>query len=473
MNLTHRKTILKLPELLGSDFLVETLNGERVKYLNLDNAATTPTFKAIYHKLEVLLCGYGSIHRGSGIKSQISTAIFEESISIILRFLGVTPEDYAVIFTQNTTSAINKLSRMLMLSPDDTVFVSEFEHSANDLPWRKGARIVHIPADSTGQLDLDYLDTSLKNEKRGRKLVAISGASNITGALTPIHEIAICAHAHNAHLMIDAAQLVAHREINLIGKQSAEQIDFISFSGHKMYAPFGGGVLIGRRDLLEKMVPDDIGGGSVDFVTHDSYDLAADLMKRSTAGTSNVIGLASIALACEILKNQTGFNAIIEHEQAILDRAGQIIPRIKNMETYCDLDYDAKKKCAILTFNLKGVHPALVAARLGHEFGIGVRQGAICQFLYVAKLLGLGIDDVLAARKATLSGQTDRMYGIVRASFGLENTVDDVDRFAEALIEIGSTPEKNNNYVVNSDGELWPKDKPKIDVSNYFNLEEI
>jgi len=232
-------------------------------------------------------------------------------------------------------------------------------------------------------------------------------------------------------------------------------------------------VLIGRRDLIEKMVPDDIGGGSVDFVTHDTYDLAADLMKRSTAGTSNVIGLVSIALACEILKNQTGFNVIIEHEQAILDRAGQIIPRIKNMETYCDLDYDAKKKCAILTFNLKGVHPALVAARLGHEFGIGVRQGAICQFLYVAKILGLGVDDVLVARKAVLSGQTDRMYGIVRASFGLENNVDDVDRLAGALIEIGNTPEKNKNYVVNSDGELWPKGKPKIDVSNYFNLEEL
>lgn len=462
----------KFPKVIGEDYIVETIHGQKIPYLNLDNAATTSSFKIIWNKLAPFLESYGSIHRGSGIKSQISTAIFKESISNILNFLGVSDKEYSLIITHNTTSAINKLSRMLALSEEDTIFISGFEHSANDLPWRKGPRIVFIPSDDDGQLDLEYFEAELKKNISERKFVAVSGASNITGAITPIYDIAKMAHAHNAFVMVDAAQLVAHREINLLGTHHDERIDFISFSGHKMYAPFGGGVLIGRRETLETMVPDDIGGGSVDFVTPDSYDLANDLIKRLNAGTPNVIGIVSMALACEILRDQIGFNAVFEHEQALLNKAKEIMPQIKNLQTYCDLDFDANKKCAILTFNLKGVHPSLVAARLGHEFGIGVRQGAICQFSYVARLLGLGSEEVMAARRAVLSGQPELMFGIVRTSFGIENNIEDLDRLAEALIEIANTPEKNNDYFVNSNKELWPTGKPKINVSSFFNLKE-
>lgn len=462
------QTKLAVPELIGSPYMVTTLSGQQFDYLNLDNAATTPTFKRIYDKLYSFLESYGSIHRGSGAKSQLSTAIFEDAVPIILDFLGVDSEDYALVVTPNTTASINKLSRMLHLSEGDVIFLSEFEHSANDLPWRKGAEIIRIPADVTGSLDLEYFEQTLSALRcKGKKYVAVSGASNITGTITPIHTIAAIAHAHGAIMIVDGAQLVAHREINLRGNKPGEEIDLISFSGHKMYAPFGGGVLVGRRQLLEQMMPDDVGGGSVDFVTHENYDLAREFFKRNTAGTPNVIGLVSMALACLILKRDIGFANIMNHEQAILDRARELFSLSSNIQTYADLDFDANKKCSIITFNVKGHSPALVAARLGHEFGIGVRQGAICQFSYVAKLLGLDSAQVASIRNAAISGNADQMFGIVRASFGLENELGDVDRLLSALEEIASTPEIEKMYCVDN-GDYWPIGKPKPSTANFY-----
>lgn len=465
---------MKIPQLIGSEYTVNTIHNQTVRYLNLDNAATTPTFRPVMDKLAEFLETYGSIHRGSGQKSQISTAIYEEAISVILEFLGVTQKEYALIPTHNTTSAINKIARMLGISADDTIFLSEFEHSANDLPWRKGAKIIRVPTDESGQFDLNYFEEALKvSSHKGKRFVAVSGASNITGALTPVNEIARLAHSYGAKVLVDAAQLVAHREINLQGnKDGSDEIDFICFSGHKMYAPFGGGVLVGKRELMEPLTPDDTGGGSVDFVMNDSYDLAKNFSKRTTAGTPNVVGIVSMALSCNIIKKEIGFKYILAHEQEILDRAKEKISALHGIKTYCDLDYDAKKKCSILTFNVEGVHPNLVAARLGHEFGIGVRQGAICQFSFVAKLLGLNSEEVQASRQAILSGHTDRSFGIVRASFGLGNITEDVDRFAEALIEIVKTPEKGKDYFFNTEGEFWPIGKPKIDISDFFNIQE-
>lgn len=460
-----------LRELVGADHKVETARRGFVQYLNLDNAATTPPFVVVVEKLNEFLETYGSIHRGSGFKSLLSTEIFEEAIPIILGFLGVTADRYALVVTHNTTSAINRLTRMLGLSAQDAIFISEFEHSANDLPWRKGPHIVRIPADDDGQFDVDYFTQALRQENvPGRKIVAISGASNITGAITPIHQIASISHANGALVAVDAAQLVAHREVNLLGNGTDQQIDFISFSGHKMYAPFGGGVLIGRRELLEGLPPDDVGGGNVDFVTADSYDLSRNYFKRATAGTPNVLGLVSMALSCIILKRKIGFPEIMRHEQQILDRLRNRFENMDGIRIYCDLDYDAYKKCSILTFNMDGMNHNLVAARLGHEYGIGVRQGAICQFSYVAKLLGLRPEDIGAARNAVHAGDFDRMYGIVRASFGLGNVPQDADRLADALIEIRDTPDRSKGYFLNRDGEYWPVDKPAADGKKFYNL---
>lgn len=471
LNLTTKEQCVSRFDLIGSDYVVKTMSGQQVKYLNLDNAATTPPFRAIGDKLNEFLETYGSIHRGSGIKSQISTAIFLEAHRVILDFLDARPDEYSVVITHNTTSAVNKLARMLNLTKDDSIFISEFEHSANDLPWRKGSRIVRIPASHMGLMDLEYIENELRKDRtKGRRIVAISGASNITGALTPIHNVASLAHRFNAIVVVDAAQLVAHREIDLRGKRPGEQIDFIVFSGHKMYAPYGGGALVGRSDLVNRMVPDDVGGGTVDFVTHKSYDLAKDPYKRTTAGTPNVLGLLAMALSCVILKKHIGFNVIVRHEQEILNRAQQRLSTLEGVRTYGDLDYDANKKSAILAFNIDGVHPDLVAVRLAHEFGIGVRQGAMCQFMYVAKILGLEANDMRTARRAALAGKTDRMFGIVRASFGLDNEPGDVDRLAEALIEIVRTPEQSQRYCLNDDGQYWPVGQPPPNGSNFFDV---
>jgi cysteine desulfurase / selenocysteine lyase len=462
---------MRIPEIIGSNYFVNTSNGTNVKYLNLDNAATTPTFRPLLDKLREYLETYGSVHRGSGQKSQISTAIYEEAIPIIMDFLNVTTDEYALIHMHNSTSLINKLTRMLQLTKEDTIFLSEFEHSSNDLPWRKNAQIVRIPIDKAEQLNIGYLEEMLrKNTGNGRKIVVVTGASNVTGTITPIHIIAKMAHTHGATIVVDAAQLVAHREINLKGDSVGEEVDFIVFSGHKMYAPFGGAVIVGRKDFLEKMTPDDVGGGNIDFVLPDSYDLSKDFYKRMTAGSPNALGLVSLALSCVFIKKHIGFEDIFNHEQDILNRAKSQFSSLAGMQTYCDLDYDANKKCSILTFNLEGIHPGIVAARLGHEYGIGVRQGAICQFLYVATLLGLHAEQVKAARQAVLSGKMDSMYGIVRASFGLGNKPEDVDSLAEALSVIIKTSEKSKNYILDEYGEFWPLDKQRIKVKDFYKI---
>ena len=270
------------PALVGDGRKARILSGSLVNYLDADNAATTRPFVLVNEKVQELLSVYGSVHRGSGVNSQISTEVFDKARQLIVEFVGGDENRLAVCYTQNTTSAINKLSRKLRLNPasGDRVFLSEFEHSSNDLPWRSSDAI-RIGASEAGSLDIQALEQALSSvPATATKLVAVTGASNLTGALTPIHEIATVTHRYGGLLLVDAAQLVAHRPIRMVGTGQGDHIDFLAFSGHKMYAPYGGGVLIGDRAILTEAPPDELGGGTIDFATPMQYDLTHDAFRR-------------------------------------------------------------------------------------------------------------------------------------------------------------------------------------------------
>lgn len=461
------------PRVRGTGLRVQTLDGDQVAYLNLDHAATTPPFEVVHERVGEILLRYGSIHRGSGWKSQFSTELYEQCATRLLKFLGVTSKRHAVMVTQNTTSSINRLARILGLNGSDTVFLSEFEHSANDLPWRKANQLVRVPATKDGTIDVDRFDEVLRRTTTagGRRLVAITGASNITGAVTPINEVAQVAHRHGALVVVDAAQLVAHRQIALDPPQRDAEIDFLTFSGHKMYAPYGAGVLVARRDLLDKLPPDDLGGGNVGFVSTTDYELATGASERHAAGTQNIVGLYAMTLAATLLTERIGFAAILRHEQALLDEAHKVLPHIDGLTTYCDLNFDARSKCSIIPFTVGGLPPGLVAARLGHEFGIGVRHGAICQHSYVAQLMNYSASDVAHLRDSYREAAGLPDFGIVRASFGLENTREDVRRLAAAVQAIIKTPSKNQCYESVGHSEWWPIGRERPDVSTWFTVD--
>jgi selenocysteine lyase/cysteine desulfurase len=331
---------------------------------------------------------------------------------------------------------------------------------------------VRIPAGDDGVLDLNVLEDQLiRRQGRRRVLVAVTGASNLTGALTPLGQIARLAHRYGGLVFVDAAQLAGHRAISMRGSGQGDHLDFVAFAGHKMYAPLGAGVLLGDARLLSGTAPDEIGGGTVEFVTQAEYDLAPEPFRRENSGTPNAVGIVAMAVAGQVLKHKIGFAAVTQHEQDLLDAARQRFPRIDGLRVLGELDYSAKRKCAILSFAMEGHPHALLAARLSHEFGIGVRHGHLCQFAYVARLLGLSPAEVATIRGKVLAGHREAMYGVVRASFGIGNQVEDVLRIGDALKEIAATPQRNQRYTRNAAGEWTAKGLAAIDGAAFFRIE--
>ena len=235
--------------MVGLNTQVPTAQGQRT-YSNLDNAATTPPFQSVMRAVNEFAPWYSSVHRGSGFKSRLSTGAYEEAHEVVRNFIGGNSDEHVVIFGKNTTEAINKLSYRLPLRKTDIILISHLEHHSNDLPWRKQANVKRIKTLADGSIDRDDYLRLLDRYGKRIKLVALSGASNVTGYLPDIHWFAKQAHASGAQILVDCAQLAAHRVIDIKRLDDPEHLDYIAFSAHKMYAPFGCGALVGRRDTF-------------------------------------------------------------------------------------------------------------------------------------------------------------------------------------------------------------------------------
>ena len=434
-------------EVVGIDERAPVLGGGWVPYVNLDNAATTPALHAVVDAVADLLPLYSSVHRGTGYKSRVSTAAYERARAAVGAFVGADPERDVVVFGKNTTEAVNTLAASLAVEPGSVVLTTLLEHHSNDLPWRERARVVHVGARPDGTLDGDDLDRQLRRWAGRIALVAVTGASNVTGVVPPVHDLAERVHAAGGRILVDAAQLAAHRPLDMRPHDDPGHLDFVALSAHKMYAPFGTGALIGRRDGLGSR-PHHAGGGTVRAVTLDDV-VWADLPDRQEGGSPNVVGAVALAAATRRLAD-VGLDRVAAHEQALTAYALDRLGRVPGVRLHGPVGEGAvARKVGVVPFTLDGQDSGLVAAALGYEHGIGVRSGCFCAQPYIAHLLELTAGEVLAGGRAT------SLAGAVRLSLGAYNDTGDIDRAVEA-IELVAAGAVRGTYVRDPDGSWAP-----------------
>ncbi len=396
-----------LARVSGADLRVPLVQGGTRAYANFDYAASAPALAQVSDRVAELLPYYASVHRGAGYASRISTQCYESARETVGRFLGCA-DDQVVVFTRNTTDALNLLAGCV---PGDTV-VLDIEHHANLLAWeRRGRRVV--PAADTVAETLQRIAAELCAKPAA--LLAVTGASNVTGEVLPLERLATLAHQCGARILVDAAQLAPHRRIDL----HATGIDYLVLSGHKLYAPYGAGVLAGRKDWLDDADPYLGGGGAVREVTVDGA-VWATAPQRHEAGSPNVLGAAALARACEVLAELGPEAEAQERSLTHRLRTGLAeIPGIRCLRLWDDGtvpggagDTGRIDSVGIVAFTVDGFDPGRIAAYLSAEYGIGVRDGRFCAHPLLARL-GVG--------------------AAVRASIGLGSTHEDVDRLLEAV----------------------------------------
>jgi selenocysteine lyase/cysteine desulfurase len=424
--------------LVGDDVLVPLVTGGTRRYRNFDYAASAPCLVSVHQAVEKLLPWYSSVHRGAGWKSQVTTKAYEDAREIVRSFVNARSDD-CVLFTRNTTDSINLLISML---PQDAVVVTwaSGHHAALLPPRRRHVITLPIPT-SPIEAAYDFIDVLESNYVT---LVIITGASNVTGEIWPYQKMTALAHAHGARVLLDAAQLAPHQLINL----TASDVDYVAFSGHKLYAPYGAGVLVGRCHWLGTGEPVLMGGGAVDFVRVEDV-LWSELPDRQEAGSPNVLGAVAIAQACRTLMS-VDLQKIATREAMLIDvlRTGlAAIPGIKFYRMWPS----GSPLVGILTFNLDSVPYAKLAAILSAEYGIGVRHGCFCAHPLMMHLLGISDDEALAIATDRRLGRLTHVPGAVRASVGIGTTVEDVLALIAAVEEI-ATEHSRWDYQSTPDG---------------------
>ena len=421
--------------IVGLELELPLLDGRLARYINLDNAATTPPLREVLDAVLRFLPYYSSVHRGAGVKSRVSTTAYDEAHHTIARFVGANTATNTVIFGKNSTEAINKLSYRYPLSEDAIVLSTVMEHHSNDLPWRRRARVVRATATSDGRLDEDDLDRLLETYRGRVALVTVSGASNVTGFVQPIHRLARKVHAAGARILVDAAQLAAHRPIDVKPDDDPEHLDFVVLSAHKMYAPFGTGALVGAQDVFRNGAPEYQGGGTVDVVTEDEVHWAG-LPDREEAGSPNVVGAVAMAAAARVLMD-TGMETMRRHETSLVAYALERLRSVPRIKIYGEANPSGiGDRVGVIPFNIDGVPHPLVAAILGYEGGIGVRNGCFCAQPYVAHLLGISNGEWARRAQNSLRGDRSEGPGMVRISLAAYNTFEDLDALVQTLVQI-------------------------------------
>jgi cysteine desulfurase/selenocysteine lyase len=456
------------PLVVGIEEKVPLLDGSTVTYVNFDNAASTPTFKPVCDHLSEFLKWYSNVHRGTGFKSQLSSWVFEQARDSIAEFVGADLKRHVALFTKNTTEAINKLAYRLPLSEGDVVLTSLMEHHSNELPWRRVAKVKHIGLEPDGTLSwADFREKLAQNAGRV-KLVAITGASNVTGYLNDIHRFAEAAHDAGAQILIDAAQLCPHRPVSMRPIDDPGHLDYLVFSAHKMYAPFGIGLLVGLRETFEEGDPETVGGGMVDIVNlEEAY--WAELPDKEEAGTPDIVGVMALARMIEII-NEVGWDDIIRHEADLTAYALERLAGHEWAEVYGDRDPSrAAGRLGVISFNVKGVPHNLAAAILNYEGGIGVRAGCFCAHTYVKKLLHIDPLTEKQYEEEIRRRNRSNIPGTIRMSFGLYNTREEIDRLCTMVERIGRG-EYSGTYKLNVErGEYYPEGYT-VDFREFFAM---
>jgi cysteine desulfurase / selenocysteine lyase len=315
------------------------------------------------------------------------------------------------------------------------------EHHANDLPHRKHVgKVVHVPVEkdpdgNAGRVDMNALAEAIDLHAGRLNYVAITAASNVTGMVNPVRDIARLAHNAGALLVVDAAQSAAHMPLSVVGASEDEAIDVMVLSGHKIYFPGSPGVIIARRDLFDNLEPEEVGGGIVSFVDTARYTVISDLPEREETGTPNIVGAIGLAATLHTL-GRVGMDLIEQDERELTQYALERLSAIKGLHIYGSHRLEIADRIGVVTFNLDGMPHGLVTAVLNDYFCIAVRNECFCAQPFVRQLLGISDSEGIAPDSCMETCGAEEKPGMVRVSFGLYNSRADVDYVAEALSRI-------------------------------------
>jgi len=416
--------------------LVPLRSGHYAKAINFDNAATTPPLKAVLEEILQLAPWYASVHRGSGYASQFVSHYYEAAREMIATFVGADLNHDTVIFVKNTTEAINKAAYLLATAGNQqVVLTTTMEHHSNDLPWRRDFKVDHIHLTPEGRLSLEDLEQKLKQYQGQVRLVAVTGASNVTGYKNPIYDIAALCHRYGTEIFVDGAQLMAHAPMDMLPQDHPCHIDYLAFSSHKMYAPFGIGVLIGPQKSFTKTPPHLSGGGTVDLVTEQEV-FWNQLPHREEAGSPNFMGVAALVAAMKALRRM-GLKGIEAYEHHLMAYALEGLQEIPGITLYSD-PMPLSEKVSIIPFNLEGMNYDQLERILAMEGGVSLRTGCFCAQPYVQQLLGICPKEM----EERMKDPTLPRPGMVRVSFGCYNTFEEIDRFITLLNHIARYPKE-------------------------------
>ncbi len=395
-----------LDESLKSDFptLKQKINGNELVYL--DNAATTQKPEKVIKALESYYRSINSnIHRGVHTLSIRATKAYEDARSKVAAFINAEHRE-EIIFVRGATEAINLVASSYVrpiLKEDDQIIISQMEHHANIVPWQiiceeKKAELKIIPMNVKGELLIEEIEGMISEKT---KFISINHVSNSLGTVNRIEDVIKIAHGNNIRIMIDGAQAVQHLSVDLM-KLNA---DFYCFSGHKVYAPTGIGVLYGKKELLEKMPPYQGGGDMIKSVTFEKT-IYNDIPNRFEAGTPNIAGAIGLGVAIDYLVS-IGIENIAKHEKELLDYATQEIRKIEGVR----IIGNAVEKASVLSFVIEEIHPHDIGTILDKQ-GVAIRTGHHC------------------------TQPTMDFYGIpatARASFAIYNSRKDVDTLIKSV----------------------------------------
>ncbi len=431
---------------VGIDEPVELKDGTKRALINFDNAATTPVLKPVEDEVNKEFEMYGSIGRGFSAKSNHSTDVYNEVRDKVISFVGAKDDrnTYTAFYVNNTTDGLNKLASALIESEDDIVLTTRIEHHANDLSWRERCQVVYAEVDEQGRVIYDDIERLLKENNGKIKYVSVTAASNVTGYVTDVHRVAKMAHEYGAKIVVDGAQIVAHRAFSMIGDTPEENIDFFVFSAHKMYSPYGGGAVVGLKDVLNEHMPTFYGGGIVNLVTDDAqfYKQAPALYE---AGSPNYPGVVGLGKAIDILQ-EVGFDKIEAHEKALNKHLIEGLKKLDNVIIYGDSE-NLDDRVGVVTFNFSDINSYILAKNLSEMGGVATRRGAFCAHPYVWRLMKIDETEIYHFQNCT----DIKTAGMVRISFGIYNTEEEIDQFLAMMPEIMKVSD-NKTYLLEQGG---------------------
>lgn len=404
--------------MVGKNTMAPAIDGFK-PFVNLDNSASTPAFEEAWQVYSKIL------FQPVNIQNEITT----EAAKICAEVLGAPENDYEIIFTSNTTESINFVAECLSEEKETdiepVVLITDLEHSSNDLPWRQipGWQVNRLPVNKHGFWDLATLEKTLSeynqqkiNGRKRIKMVALSAASNVLGSCNNLEETSRIVHQFGAKLLVDGAQLVAHREINI----SKNNIDFFAFSGHKIYAPFGTGVLVMKKGALAT----------------DEKKLA--LFKVS--GSENPGGIAALAKSLQLLK-KVGYENIALHEGMLTRKTLTGLSQINDLKIFGIANPDSdefKNKTGVIGFDIKNMAAGGIAKKLSYQAGIGTRYGCHCAHVLIKYLLDFTPFLEQFQRVVVLLVPPLKLQGFTRVSFGIETTENDIDLLLNELLKIAN-----------------------------------